>query len=53
MPAHLRPLPKCDACGATATTVLMNTWNAECGRYCNRHAAGALKDFRRRYEQEA
>lgn len=45
---HLRSLPRCEICSAPATQELRNDRNAPQGRYCDRHAAGALRRFRER-----
>lgn len=50
MAAHLMPLPKCRVCGAPASDVLRNTFNAIVGHYCRRHGAKALKDWKKEYE---
>ncbi len=45
MAAHLRPLPRCQQCGAPATDTLYNAANAPTGEYCAKHAAPALAKF--------
>ena len=52
MAAHLRPLARCQhySCDRPATQELYNAVNAPSGVYCDRHAKGALADFRRRSE---
>ncbi|HEX7277877.1 MAG TPA: hypothetical protein VF244_10925 [Acidimicrobiales bacterium] len=50
MPAYLRPLDRCQTCGAPATEQLNNGSNAPVGIYCDRHGKVALAEFRRRYE---
>lgn len=47
MAAHLRPLPRCK-CGKPATEELFNAVNAPSGRFCDRCAPKALKEFERR-----
>jgi len=49
MPAHLRPLPRCQTCGKPATRMLHNSVNAPLGEYCDRHAAKALSDHQAKY----
>lgn len=44
MPAHLRTLTRC-RCGNPATQELYNAVNARSGKYCDRHADKALKEW--------
>ena len=50
MPAHLRPLPRCNTCSRPATEMLYNAVNAPSGYYCDKHAKKALKDWREKWE---
>ena len=45
MAAHLRRLARCSMCGKPATQELYNAANAPSGRFCDKHAAKALKDW--------
>lgn len=44
--AHLRSLPRCRDCSAPASEELYTGLNASVGRYCSKHAKGALKRFK-------